>query len=159
MFDTLVHLVGFTIEIILGCSALRTSKYRLCSRTGWSGRYFVLRVASETCIMRRFKICAPWKILLGWTYQGGWNGWSIWHACERTDMPADRLITGTHYAYGHKNCGTEWYEMKKRGGNFYGRIRSRGYGTLVLPMSNILFTSRTAIRLMELTCTLISRSA
>jgi len=48
---------------------------------------------------------------------------------------------------------------KKRGRNFYGRIRSRVNGTLVLPMSNILLTSRTAIRLMELTLTLISQSA
>jgi len=68
-------------------------EYRLCSRKDWSGRYFVLLAASETRIMRSFKICAPWQILLGWTYQGGWNGWSIWHACECTDMPADRLIT------------------------------------------------------------------
>jgi len=115
--------------------------------------------ASETCIMRRFKICAPRHILLWWTYQGGWNGWSIWHACERTDMPTGRLITVTHYAYGHKNYGTKWYEFgkKNRGRNFYGRIRSRVNGTLVLPVSNILFTSRTAIRLMELT--LISQSA
>ena len=43
-------------------------KSRLCSRTGWSGRYFVLRAASETCIMRCFKICAPQQILLGWTW-------------------------------------------------------------------------------------------
>jgi hypothetical protein len=65
-------------------------------------------------IMRGFKICTPRQILLEWTYQGGWNGWSIWHACARTDMPGDRPITGTHYACGHKNYGTEWYELKKK---------------------------------------------
>ena len=135
-------------------------EYRLCSRKDWSGRYFVLLAASETRIMRSFKICAPWQILLGWTYQGGWNGWSIWHACECTDMPADRLITARIMHMVTRTTvqnDTSW--KKKRGRNFYGRIRSRVNGTLALPMSYILFTSRTDIRRMELTFTLISQSA
>jgi hypothetical protein len=133
-------------------------EYRLCSRRGWSGRYFVLRADIEACIMRRFKMCSTANIIrvnlstrMKWVKYLACT-WNDRYACRQTD-------NRTHYAYGRKKYGTEWYELKKRRRSFYGRIRSRVNGTLVLPMSNILFTSRTAIRLMERTPTLISQSA